>query len=282
MDINFLQSEGLLGICQLDQSQESIVEEALDELSVAKPYTFFDLSMSSEESNLLQTISVEKNVQDFRLNINADSIKGQEFVSGLEGYLHGMSEQNKDISAKAINIIQKQLSSLLGEDKNAQLVVRSELDSQSNFWHKDRSILEEVRGFLDRCPEEYVEGECKEEELWDFVNPYTETISLSLKGAKTVFADMPFDSRKSFYRASTLELPSIVSGVNQATAFIADSEYGAMHSVPIFSTPRVVLLVSLKYEEQSSDLSTYRGYGNRDEHRKACRKASCMIVKPTS
>jgi hypothetical protein len=293
MDISVLQSEGLLERCQLDQSQEVSLEEALDELSIEKSYEFFDLSMSPEESNFLQTISVEKSDQvDFFLNPN--TVREQYFTGGLESFLHGISEKNKDISAQAIHIIQKELSSILDQDEGVFVLIRSQLGArgeQSAEKHQDPSTKYYLKKLIRQCEEDREDlglGDCAEEELWNFTGkPYTEAISISLKGEKTIFADMTYDERKSFHRGKLVTQDIEVSGFNQGAAFVFDRGYGAVHARPIFLTPRIMMLVLLGDEVSlylsRSYVSDFRdaNYFEMDEYdaeefKRACRKALCM------
>ena len=263
MDIEnyFESSPGLLGVCEIDQVNSVSLREAIDGLSVEKPFGFFDLAMTSRESEFLEKISVEKEL-DFEAILTPGSVKGQKLSDDIENFLCKVSGQNKDISREAASIITKEFTNILGQYSVAKLELTAQLSPEESLsWHADWSSKEIIMQYVNSCKIESSVNygsklNCREEDVLA-MNDKEGRISISFKGDKTIFSNVPPCYREDMGQIGMGELlPPISSGLNQGAVFFANAKYGTIHAQPEFSTPRLWASLTIFDNENQVELSS--------------------------
>ena len=254
METYFEPSEAVLDANSQEHGYGENLIEAMSSLSKDKPYAHFNSGFSENERATFESIRVDT-FGKAEMLLDASNV-AEEGYENIRLLLNRASDQNENISEGISGIVVEKLSDIIDATSRSIYVEIMVLDqnARKDTWHLDDNHAGEdlsiaIQGCKrlsfkygmnldckeDKYPEDTLSGSSGE---LDYV------ISISLKGEKTLFVDVPVQYRvalASYFDTSFVS--SNTANPLQDSVFIVNNKYGAFHRAPDPRGERVVMLV---------------------------------------
>ena len=263
MRVNFLRNCLLLAIIFIFNDvacQQSELQQKYSELSKAQPFALFDLNLSQEEINILESLTIHEPINDKPMvlncygNLDQFECKVSEFLQSF-----GNSLEDSKIAAKIIYKIAKNCCQSMGVDE-AWIAIRA--FKKNNLYDIARWHIDSERLYTPR-PDHILYK-----------------IACALKGDSTLFCNVSNDMRSQYLAmrsksyvdkkksreqaASAIrmniaeflqDLDVEFANAGQAAIFImGDEKTGAIHSEPVMDKDRIFMSIIPGNHQQIQEL----------------------------